>query len=155
MFIATSNKGKVFREGVLIGKDADGNPRTFTWDDIPKKVKIVQLQLTYPFKIQLRERPNSPAREFAPLLTIGRYDQYYFSNEATVKMLVQGEKPLGVPETILEAKIVGGIDKKRNLVVETRLDKTGNCTITRFPLKVLKAKIKAGTFRGDILRNGA
>ena len=138
----------------MFDKDEKGNPRLFTWDDVPRNIKIVQIALTYPFRVQLRDNPNRPPKDFAPTLTIGKYEKYYFSNEATVRMLVKGEKVLQTGQSELEAKIVGGIDEKRDLVIEVRLDKSGNSTITRFPFTALKERIKAGIFRGDILRDG-
>lgn len=150
MFIVSDNKGKTYREGIPIGKDDKGNPVFFTWDDLPRKIKIAQIQLTYPFKVNFKGKG-----EYAPLLSVGKFDQYYFSNEATVKMLYQGDKLLQMGQSELEAKIVGGIDQAKDQVMEVRLDKTGNCSISRYPLSVLKEKIKQGTFRGDILRDGA
>ena len=149
MFIVHTKDGKQFREGSKIKGDQE-----LTWDDIPNDVIITQIQLTYPFRVDFKNPDGSSSRKVAPLLTIGKYDKYYFSNEAIVKMLTNGTSPTQIGQTQLEAKIVGGIDETYKLVVETRLDKTGNTTIFRYPLKDLEDRIKAGTFRKDIIRSG-
>ncbi|MCK4307108.1 hypothetical protein KAW50_02650 [candidate division WOR-3 bacterium] len=149
MFIVTTANNKIYKEG-----SGGSDQASFTWDNIPHDVVIAQIQLTYPFRVQLKGKAGKAKKDFAPLLTIGRYHRYYFSNESTVQMLYQGSVPLQVGNTRLEAKIVGGIDDDKKIVVEVRLDKSGNCTINRFPLSLLEARIKQGTFREDIIRKG-
>jgi len=158
MFICSTKSGQVYQEGKEIGKHPDGSPRTLTWDDIPKSAVITQVQLTYPFRVNLSDRKN-----FAPLLSLGRFHQYYFANEAVVTMPIslgraeksslEGGIQMGVPN--LQAKIVGGVDKDLGIVIEVRVDRSGNTMIKRFPYSVLQERIKQGTFNKDILRNGA
>ncbi len=146
MFIVSTKNGKYYHEGKVIGSE-----KPLTWDDIPKDTQISGIQLTYPFKVELKDQ----GKTIAPTLTIGRYDRYFFYNEAKIAMMVIGDKPVQAGHTILVAKIVGGIDKKAKMVFEVRLDRMGNCTNTRYPLKDLEARIEAGTFRKEIIRDGA
>lgn len=152
MFIVSDSKGNVYKEGSQIGEGE--LQREFTWDDVPHRIKITQIQLTYPFIVKLKAIDGKGARQFAPLLSFGKYDKYYFSNQATVKMLMQGERSVQAGKSVLVAKIIGGIDIQRNEVLEARLDRSGNCSLSRFPYSALLKKIKEGTFRGDIIRNG-
>lgn len=154
MFIVSTKEGKYYKEGELI-QVSTAESKYLTWDDIPKEIKISQIQLTYPFKIELKATPEAEAKTVAPLLTIGKYDRYFFYNEAKVDILVMGEKPIQGGKTTLLAKVVGGIDNKLRMVFEVRLDRNGNCTNSRYPLKHLEARMKAGTFRKDIIRSGS
>jgi hypothetical protein len=152
MFIVSDSKGNVYKEGEPIVNEKD--ERDFTWDDIPHNIRITQIQLTYPFIVKLKGGIGKAPRQFAPLLSFGKYDKYYFSNEATVNMLVQGGQSVQAGASELKAKIIGGIDIKKDEVLEVRLDKSGNCSINRFPYSALLKRIKEGTFREDIIRNG-
>lgn len=154
MFIVTTKDGKVFKEGKIIGLDKSKNQIYQTWDLLPKNIRIRKLQLTYPFKVRLSSKKGKQSREYAPNLGIGTFDRYYFSNESTVKMAVFGDKQVqtGVPQ--LEAKIIAGIDDKLKEITELRLDKHGNCNLSRFSLKSLEARIEAKTFRKEIIRKG-
>jgi len=153
MFIVFCRDNRKFREGEFIKRD--GKKSDLTWDDIPRDVKISQIQLTYPFRVNFKKTDGTHDRSVAPLLTVGPYNRYYFSNEATVRMMVVGTQQIQTGEARLEAKIVGGIDDNLKLVIEVRMDKMGNCNISRFPLKTLEDRIKNGTFRADIIRNGS
>jgi len=144
MFIAVDQNNTVYREG---SAGPEGKP--FTWMSIPAEAKIVQLQLTYPFRIKLDAKGNQPARDFAPLMSIGKFSRYYFMNEATVRFIG------GKAEQGLEAKIVGGIDDENKVVFEFRLDRLGNCSISHYPLAVLESKIENKKFNKNIIRQGA
>lgn len=150
MFIVSTKSGKNYKEGEAIGA-APGKTKGLTWDDIPRDVRISGIQLTYPFRVELKEEKRS----FAPTLTIGKFDRYFFYNEARVNMVVVGNKPVQTGQSVLIAKVVGGIEDKTKMVFEVRLDRLGNCTNSRYPLKELEARIKAGTFRMDIIREGS
>jgi hypothetical protein len=154
MFIVATKSGKFYREGFEIASDDKEHPRRLVWDDIPLDEKITQIQLTYPFKVNYRANEESEGKWVAPLITIGKYDRYFFYNESTIKMYAFDGKPMGNGIPQLEAKIIGGIDDKYKLVIEVRLDKTGNTSINRYPLKHLEERIKAGTFSADIIRKG-
>lgn len=149
MFIVATKDGKYYQEGKEL-EIINNQPRLLTWDDIPHDVKITGIQLTYPFKIQLKEQNKT----VAPTLTIGRFDRYFFYNEAKVNMMVLGNRPIQAGNSILVAKVVGGIDNKTKMVFEVRLDRMGNCTNIRYPLKDLEGRMKAGTFRKEIIRDG-
>ncbi len=146
MFIVFTKDGKIYKEGADLGKD-----KKVVWDSIPNDAEISRIQLTYPFTVFLKGKGK-----VAPLLTIGKFDYYYFMNEGKVRMILNGQN-FSNPQSYkpeLEAKIVGGIDISSRQVMETRLDKLGNCTISRFPLKELEERIKAGTFRKEIIKCG-
>jgi len=147
MFIVSTIDGKTYREGVGF-KDSESNLRTFVWDDVPRDVKITRVQLTFPFKVKFKEK------FFAPLLTVHGFNRYYFSNEEVQTFTLVGTEAVSTGERSLEAKIIGCIDDKAKTVMEIREDKVGNCTINKFDLKTLKDRIKAGTFREDIIRQG-
>lgn len=147
--IATKNYG-YFQEGKQIGVDNNGQPKLTTWDDVPKDAKIIGIQLTYPFKVELKDQNKT----VAPTLTIGRFDRYFFYNEAKVNMMVIGNQSVQAGNSQLVAKVVGGIENKTGMVFEVRLDRMGNCTNARYPLKNLEERIKAGTFREEIIREG-
>lgn len=145
MFIVTDQKGNIYKETKIV-----------TWDSLPKDIKIAQLQLTFPLPIFLREKSNKKAKTFAPLLTIGKFDRYYFFNEAVYSVLIPKytQEDLEKKEVNLVAKVVGGIDDKLGLVIETRVDRSGNCTIHRYSLLSLQSRINAKTFRAEIIKKG-
>ena len=87
-------------------------------------------------------------------LSLSGFSRYFFFNESTVPLLVQGQKILREGVASLEAKIIAGIDDKANLVLEFRMDKYGNCMVKKYPLKALQRSINEGIFRGEIIRNG-
>lgn len=154
MFVVSTNKKKIFREGSVIGLDKSKNQIYFTWDHLPTNIRISSLQLTYPFKVKLENKKGIPVRSYAPNLTIGNFDRYYFSNEATQKIMISDNKQIPIGSAQLEAKIIAGIDDHLKFVLEIRMDKSGNSSINKFPLSDLEARIKNGTFREDIIRKG-
>ena len=146
MFIVFTKSGKIYKEGADLKKDK----KKLTWDDIPSDEEITRVQLSYPFTIKLKG-----TNRMAPLLTIAKFDYYYFFNEARVKVIMNGDgnnSQTGVLE--LDAKVVGGIDKDKDEVIETRLDKYGNCTFTRSSFSSLLDRIKHKTLRKSIIRKG-
>ena len=146
MFIITDQNGKLYKESEEV-----------TWDSIPKDVRIAQLQLTFPMPVILKEKDGKKSKKFAPLLTIGKFDRYYFFNEAIYSVIVPkyNEDEEKEKDTVnLVAKVVGGIDDKLGLVIETRVDRSGNCTIHRYSLMSLQSRINTNTFRADIIKKG-
>lgn len=155
MFIITTKDGKVFTENKLIDNPkVKGQKKRFTWDDIPENIRISGLQLVYPFPVRFKKADGKLAEPFSPKLSISGFSRYYFFNEATVPLMVKGEKVIreGVPT--LEAKTIAGIDDRTKSVIEFRMDKFGNCSVSKHPLKKLEAVIKSGQFRKEIIRKG-
>lgn len=144
----------MYTENSLIDDPKGKDKKRLTWDDIPKNIQITALQLVYPFPVRFKKADGELAEPFSPKLTIRGYSRYYFFNEATVPLVVQGEKVIreGIP--ILEAKTVAGIDDRTKTVTEFRMDKFGNCSVTKYPIKKLDAVIKSGQFRKEIIRKG-
>jgi len=153
MFLINTKDGKSFNEGQEL-KDPEGNSKALTWDDVPKDIKISSLQLTYPFPVKFRNPDGTVRDEITPKLSLSGFSRYFFFNESTVPLLVQGQKILREGVASLEAKIIAGIDDKANLVLEFRMDKYGNCMVKKYPLKALQRSINEGIFRGEIIRNG-
>ena len=52
------------------------------------------------------------------------------------------------------AKVIAGIDVEKEYVLEVRLDKFGNTSISSYPLYALLNKFEAGQMRKSILRIG-
>jgi len=154
MFTINTKDGKSYSEGQKFF-DKENKERPFTWDDVPQDVKIVSLQLTYPFPVRFRKPDGSSSEEVSPKLTIGNFDRYFFFNEATMPLLVQGQKVIREGVATLEAKSIAGIDDRSKIVLEIRMDRWGNCTVKKYPLKQLERSIKEGLFRSEIIRKGA
>lgn len=156
MFILrTKDSNLVYTEGHEIDDPkAEGKKKKLTWDDIPKDVKITSFQLVYPFPVRFRKPDGSLAEPFSPKLTIRGFDRYYFFNEATVPVMVQGDKVISEGVAELEAKTIAGIDDQTKVICELRMDKFGNCTLNKKSLKDLEKSIKEGIFRGEIIRDG-
>jgi len=154
MFIVATKDGKFYKEGEQF-VDEKGQKRGFTWDDIPRKVEITALQLTYPFPVKFKKPDGSVSEEVHPKLTLSKLDRFYFFNEALIPMLVQGEKIIQTGISELQAKTIAGIDDKAGIVIEIRMDKWGNCTVSTFPFKALEQRIKKALFRREIIRNGS
>lgn len=152
MFIVRTKKGETFTENQPIV--VKGQKKRFTWDDLPKNIRITAIQLVYPFPVRFRKPDGNLAEPFSPKLTIKGYSRYFFYNEASVPLMVKDQKIIreGIPT--LEAKTIAGIDDGARLVFEFRMDKFGNCTVRKYPLKKLEKSIKAGLFRGEIMRKG-
>ena len=140
MFIATYQNNKIVKENDCL------------WDDVPDG--LINLQLTSPIKVNLKNPDGSLGREIAPLITLGKYDRYYFWNEATATATVQGDKIKDIGEGRLVAKVIAGIDDERKIVVEVRVDLYSNVKISHYPLEDLKEKIKRGQFRKEIIKKG-
>jgi len=155
MFIIRTSKGETFTENKLIDDPkVKGQKRGLSWDDIPKDVKITSLQLVFPFPVRFKKADGSLAEPFSPKLAIKNFDSYYFFNEATTPILVEGNKVIREGLVSLQAKIIAGIDYEAKLVFEFRMDKYGNCTVNKIPLSKLEAVIKSGQFRKEIIRRG-
>ena len=146
MFIVNYRDGRTLTEGMQHARGA------LTWDDIPDG--IVNLQLTYPVKLQFRDRDGNLVKEAAPTLSIGRYDRYFFYNEAVAIAAVQGGDR-HASQGQLVAKVIAGIDDERHLVVETRFDAWGNCEVRRYSLESLQKRIAAGQFDPASIRLAA
>ena len=155
MFLINTKDGKSFNEGQKYKdpKDPGQLSRSLTWDDLPQDIKITSLQLTYPFPVKFKNPDGSTSQEVTPKLTLSGFNRYFFFNEATLPLLVQSQKILREGVATLEAKTIAGIDDKANLVLEFRMDKWGNCSVKKYPLKALERSIKDGMFREEIIRN--
>lgn len=107
MFIAHLKNGKSITE-----KDC-------CWDEVPQG--LTNLELALPLKIgEIR---------YAPRIILGKYDAYYFFNEAVAVAGGQGG---------LVAKVIGGIDYTKKECVQMRVDGKGNVFVERFPLDTLR-----------------
>jgi hypothetical protein len=126
MFLAHYPDGKTLTEDDM------------NWDKLPDGLTNLQLSLPVTFKIkdgktgEVREAP-------APTVTLGKYDGYYFDNEAVAAVLVAaGGQLSGQSKGTKVAQIIGGIDSKRKIVVQIRVDRFANVSVTRFPLHQLR-----------------
>ena len=155
MFIARTKKGKTFTENQPFDDPkAKGQTRGFTWDDIPRDAKISSLQLVFPFPVRFKKADGSLAEPFSPKLAIKDFDSYYFFNEATMPVMVQGERVIKEGKPVLQAKTIAGIDYGAKRVIEFRMDKFGNCSVSYYHLSKLEKIIKSGQFRREIIRRG-
>lgn len=155
MFIVRfqNKNNKSYNEGETFQDEKD-QKKKLTWDDIPRNIKITALQLVYPFPVRFKKADGTLAEPFSPKLSIKNFDRYFFFNEATVPLMVQGTKVIseGIPE--LQAKTIAGIDDKVGIVIEWRMDKFGNISVEKYSLKKLEESIKSGLFRKEIIRDG-
>ena len=142
MFIAYTKANKQFVE------NSDNNGRPFTWDDIPQDVNITALALTHPLPLIINQRKISPK------VSIKKYHYYYFFNEATMAIVQSISGGPEEAEATLVAKVIAGIDVEKKYVLEVRLDKFGNTSISSYPLYALLNKFEAGQMRKSILRIG-
>ncbi len=142
MFIAYTKDNSIYVEN----KDFHG--RVFTWDDIPNDAKITALSLTHPVPLVIG------SKRISPKISIKRYHYYYFFNEATVSIIQADSGGIKNEQVALVAKVIAGIDVERDYVLEIRLDKFGNSSVSSYPLDALKKKIKNGHMRKTILREG-
>jgi len=142
MFIAYTKDNQRFVE------NKDNNGRPFTWDDIPADVNITALTLTHPIPLIINNKRISPK------VSIKKYHYYYFFNEATMSVIQSKDGGLEHDEAILVAKVIAGIDVEREYVLEIRLDKFGNTSISSYPLHALVNKFNNGQMRKSILRPG-
>lgn len=125
------------------------NGRTITenemlWDEVPDGLTNLQLSLPVVFKIKdskTGEVKDGPA----PTVTLGKYDAYFFENEAVaVAMMTAGGQMLaGQTKGTKVAQIIGGIDYQRKIVVQVRVDRFANAAVSRFPLDQLKRSLKS------------
>ncbi len=131
MFIVHYSDGKTITENEML------------WDEIPEGLTNLQLSLPVTFKI--KDSKTGEVRDApAPTVTLGRYDAYYFENEATAMAMVSaGGQITGQSKGTKVAQIIGGIDNKRKLVVQIRVDRFANVSISRFPLEQLKRNPKS------------
>lgn len=98
------------------------------WDGIPDN--LTNLELTLPVRIG--------EAQYAPTVSLGKYDAYYFFNEAVASAGGQGG---------LVAKVIGGIDYKKKECVQIRIDGRCNVWVQRFPLdslQIVKTAIRKG-----------
>lgn len=147
MFIVNLKNGKQLVEG---SKKEDGN--LFTWDDISNDCGIANISLAMPFQIGLRDNQGNIIREFSPIASLGKYDRYFFYNEAVATVLTQGNKIGDTMQGKIVAKSIAGIDDKRREVVELKMDSYGNINVNRYPLESLEEKIKNGQFRESTIK---
>ncbi|MEM2990473.1 MAG: hypothetical protein QXQ02_04745, partial [Halobacteria archaeon] len=97
---------------------------------------------------------GNPTQAFAPKLTLSGFDEYFFHNEAIVKLTVVSNEVASSAEPNLEAKIIAGIDKSLGIVIELRMDKFGNSKAEVYPYANLQERIRKGLFRKEIIRRG-
>ena len=143
MFIACTKNNKQFVE------NSDYQNRTFTWDDIPQDIHITALALTHPIPLVINNKRISPK------VSIKKYHYYYFFNEATISILQSESGGQKQQEVSLVAKVIAGIDVEKEYVLEIRLDRFGNTSISSYPLHTLISKFDNGQMRKTILRPGA
>lgn len=142
MFIAYTKDNRRFVE------NSDHADRTFTWDDIPSDVNITALALTHPIPLTINNKRISPK------VSIKKYHYYYFFNEATVSIIQSSKGGPAEQDASLVAKVIAGVDVEREYVLEIRLDKFGNTSVSSYPLHALVNKFKNGQMRQSILRPG-
>lgn len=142
MFIAYTNKNERFIE------NTDFKGRAFTWDDIPYDVVITALNLTHPTPLIFNNK------RITPKVSIKKYHYYYFFNEATASVVQSQTGGPSQDQITLVAKVIAGIDVEKGYVLEVRLDKFGNTSISSYPLATLVNKFNNGIMRKSILRPG-
>lgn len=142
MFIAYTKNNLKFVEN----SDHDGRP--FTWEDIPTGVNITALTLTHPIPLIINKKRISPK------VSIKKYHYYYFFNEAIVSVMQSKTGGMEHGDPALVAKVIAGVDVEREYVLETRLDKYGNTSISSYPLTALIKKFENGYMRKSILKPG-
>lgn len=142
MFIAYTNKNERFVENSTFKE------RGLTWDDIPVDISITALTLTHPIPLIINDKRISPK------VSIKKYHYYYFFNEATVSMVQSQTGGPGQESFNLVAKVIAGVDVEKEYVLEVRLDKFGNTSISSYPLETLVNKFENGHMRRSILRPG-
>lgn len=147
MFIVNLKNGKQLVEGSI---KENGQP--FTWDDIQNETGIANLSLAVPFQIAIKDNEGNVLKEFSPIASLGKYDRYFFYNEAVANVLVQGNKIKDTMQGKIVAKAIAGIDDKREEVIELKMDCYGNINVNRYPLKNLEEKIKNGQFRESTIK---
>lgn len=141
MFIIDTKTG----EKLIEGKDHNGS--ALVWDDVPGDVEITAMALTHPFPV------NIDGKDISPKVSISGYDKYYFYNEAVATVMQYGDGSQQV-EPNLQAKVIAGIDTDKGFVLEVRLDKWGNTSISTYPYEALLRKISNNQFNGASIRNG-
>lgn len=142
MFIAYTKANQQFVE------NSDNSGKPFTWEDIPVNVNITALALTHPIPLTINQKRISPK------VSIKKYHYYYFFNEAVMAIV---QSITGGPveaEATLVAKVIAGIDVEKEYVLEVRLDKFGNTSISSYPLYALLNKFETGQMKKSILRIG-
>jgi len=142
MFIAYTKDNRRFVE------NSAHKGRVFTWDDIPQDVNITALALTHPIPLTINNKRISPK------VSIKKYHYYYFFNEATMSVIQSQSGGLQHEEASLVAKVIAGVDVEREYVLEIRLDKYGNTSVSSYPLTALVNKFKNGHMKQSILRPG-
>jgi hypothetical protein len=121
---------------------------SFTWDNIPYDVSLTALTITHPISLIIS------GRKIHPKVSINKYHYYYFFNEATISIVQSSSGGPEKSDPSLIAKVIAGVDVEREYVLEVRLDKFGNTSITSYPLYALLDKFKNGQMRKSILRTG-
>ena len=132
MFIAHYPNSKVITEADMF------------WDAVPEG--MTNLQLVLPVHMHIKDSKTGELKDApAPTVTLGKYDAYFFENEAVaVAMMSAGGKLLdGQTKGMKVAEIIGGIDYKRKDVVEIRVDRFANVMLYRFPLDQMKRSSKS------------
>lgn len=142
MFIAYTKNNKQFVE------NSSFQDRSFTWDDIPQSVNITALALTHPIPLVVNDKRISSK------VSIKKYHYYYFFNEATISMIPFSHNEFRHEKPALVAKVMAGIDVEKEYVLEIRLDKFGNTSVSSYPLQALVKKFSNGYMRKSILKPG-
>ena len=142
MFIAYTKDNRKFVE------NNDYKDRVFTWDDIPDDVNITALALTHPIPLTMNKQ------KFFPKVSIKKYHYYYFFNEVTVSIMQSNIGGIVKKNNSLIAKVIAGIDVEKEYVLEIRLDKFGNTSVSSYPLKALINNFNNGNMRKTILKTG-
>lgn len=100
------------------------------WDNIPDG--ITNLQMTLPVKRYIKGEKGELVPMPSPTVTLGKYDAYFYEHEAVATVLSrEGIVAQGTGTEV--ARIIGGIDYAKNLVVEIRVDKNAFITVSRYP----------------------
>lgn len=142
MFIAYTKNNERFVENKIY------NGKPLTWNDIPTDVSITALTLTHP------TLTTSNDSKISPKVSIKKYHYYYFFNEATMSVTQSSEGGPKKTNASLVAKIMAGVDIEKRYVLEIRLDKFGNTSISSYPLEALLRKFNIGTMKRSCLRTG-
>jgi hypothetical protein len=131
MFIVHLKDGKTLTE-----KDC-------LWNDVPDG--IVNLQLSLPVFFKIKDAKTGVIKDApAPTVTLGTFDEYFFDNEAVAVAMVSsdGNISIGKQKGKLIAQIIGGIDRKKEQVVQIRVDRFCNVSVSTMPLSDLKRDVK-------------
>ncbi|MDD5068083.1 MAG: hypothetical protein PHN89_00580 [Candidatus Pacebacteria bacterium] len=116
MFIASYPNGKMVTEKDMV------------WDKVPGGMQ--RLEITLPIPVIYTDKQGLTKKAPDRTISLGRYDRYYFFNEAVASL---GDRDQAIKSNLV-AKVIAGIDDKKEMVVEIRVDRGGFASVKSYPL---------------------